>query len=311
MLLVPPLMWAGNAVVGRMVSDLISPMLLNFIRWVVAFFILLPMAYPLLKPGSALWSHWKRFTLIGLLGVGCYNALQYLALHTSTPLNVTLVAASNPIMMLGTGWLLFGQRVSRRQLLGAALSVAGVLVVLSRGQWAHLAAIKFVPGDLYVLLATLAWTWLVKWRAGAHRAAIWKSLVLPAGGATLCWLLLMTLWLPLLDYARSYAPLSRQIAKLVDQNACVEIYGIGSAQAAAFQYHGQLELRQATNQAVCPYLIVDADAQSSLSNRVNLPDWAFMATVRRPTDKNENILLFKRVSVDAKGNSSPGNTRTP
>ena len=164
LLLVPPLMWAGNAVVGRMVSSLISPMTLNFLRWLVAFFILLPLAYRLLKPSSALWPHYKRFVLLGLLGVGCYNALQYLALHTSTPLNVTLVAASNPIMMLGTGWLLFGQRVSRRQLLGAALSVAGVLVVLSRGQWAQLVAIKFVLGDLYVLLATLAWavySWLL------------------------------------------------------------------------------------------------------------------------------------------------------
>ncbi len=164
---------------------------------------------------------------------------------------------------------------------------------------------------MVALLATLAWTWLVKWRAGAHRAAIWKSLVLPAGGATLCWLLLMTLWLPLLDYARSYAPMSRQIAKLVDKNACVEIYGIGSAQVAAFQYHGQLELRQAAGRAMCPYLIVDADAQSSLSSRVNLPDWAFLATVRRPTDKNENILLFKRVNVGTKGNGGPGNPRKP
>ncbi len=164
MLLVPPLMWAGNSVVGHMVSHLISPMTLNFIRWLLAFFILLTMAYPLLKPSSALWPHWKRFTLLGLLGVGCYNALQYLALHTSTPLNVTLVAASSPIMMLGTGWLLFSQRISRHQLLGAALSVAGVLVVLSRGHWAQLTAIKFVPGDLYVLLATLAWavySWLL------------------------------------------------------------------------------------------------------------------------------------------------------
>ncbi len=158
---------------------------------------------------------------------------------------------------------------------------------------------------MVALAATLAWTWLVKWRAGAHRAAIWKSLVLPAGGATLCWLLLMTLWLPLLDYARSYAPLSRQIAKLVDRNACVEIYGIGSAQAAAFQYHGKLELRQATERAACPYLIVDADVQATLSSKVNLPDWAFLATVRRPTDKNENILLFKRVSV------GPSNSRKP
>ncbi len=144
--------------------------------------------------------------------------------------------------------------------------------------------------------ATLAWAWLVRWRTGAQRAAIWKSLVLPAGGATLCWLLLMTLWLPLLDYARSLAPLSRQVASLVDKKACVEIYGVESAQAAALQYHGQLELRQATPQASCPYLVVDVNAQSSLGSAVNLPDWAFQATVRKPTDKTENMLVFKRVS---------------
>ena len=147
--------------------------------------------------------------------------------------------------------------------------------------------------------ATLAWTWLVKWRAGAQRAAVWKSLVLPAGGTTLCWLLLMTLWLPLLDYARSYAPMSRQIATLVDKTDCVEIYGLRIAQAAALQYHGELELKPATNRAVCPYLIVNAETQQSLSRVVNLPDWAFLATVRRPTDKNENVLLFKRVSVES------------
>lgn len=145
--------------------------------------------------------------------------------------------------------------------------------------------------------ATLAWAWLVRWRTSAQRAALWKSLVLPAGGITLSWLLLMTLWLPLLDYARSYAPTSRQIASLVDKNACVEIYGMDSAQAAALQYHGQLELRQATAQAACPYLIVDVDAQPTLGNVVNLPDWAFLATVRRPTDRNENVLVFRRVSI--------------
>ena len=147
--------------------------------------------------------------------------------------------------------------------------------------------------------ATLAWAWLVRWRTGAHRAAIWKSLVLPAGGATLCWLLLMTLWMPLLDYARSLGPLSRQVASLVDKKSCVEIFGVGSAQAAALQYHGQLELRQATPQASCPYLVVDVTAQARLGSAVNLPDWAFLATVRKPTDKSENMLVYKRVSLGA------------
>ena len=149
---------------------------------------------------------------------------------------------------------------------------------------------------LVALVATLAWAWLVKWRAGRQRAAIWKSMVLPAGGTTLCWLLLMTLWLPLLDYARSYAPLSRQVASLVNRDACVEVHGLNNAQTAALQYHGQLELRRAGAKAACPYMVVDAEAQGSLSKTVDLPEWAFFATVRRPTDKNENVLLFKRIS---------------
>jgi drug/metabolite transporter (DMT)-like permease len=164
LLVVPPLLWAGNAVVGRLVTGLVPPMTLNFLRWALAFVILLPLAYRVLRPGSAMWPQWKRFALLGLLGVGCYNALQYLALKTSTPLNVTLVASSVPVWMLAVGGLCFGQRVSRQQIAGALLSITGVLVVLSRGQWALLAEVRLVPGDVYVLVATLAWafySWLL------------------------------------------------------------------------------------------------------------------------------------------------------
>jgi drug/metabolite transporter (DMT)-like permease len=101
---------------------------------------------------------------LGLLGVGCYNGLQYLALKTSTPINVTLVAASTPVFMLLIGRIGFGQRISGRQWVGAALSIAGVLLVLCRGQWAVLVQFHLVPGDVYVLLATLAWayySWLL------------------------------------------------------------------------------------------------------------------------------------------------------
>jgi len=164
LLVVPPLLWAGNAVVGRMVNGMVPPITLNFLRWALAFLLLLPVAGWVLRRGSGLWPHWKRFALLGLLGVGCYNALQYLALKTSTPLNVTLVAASAPVWMLGVGRLWFGQRISRRQLAGAVLSIAGVLLVLARGEPAALLQVRLVPGDFYVLLATAAWavySWLL------------------------------------------------------------------------------------------------------------------------------------------------------
>ncbi|BBL23396.1 DMT family transporter [Comamonas terrigena] len=162
MLTAAPLLWAGNAIVGRMVHDLISPFTLNFLRWVLAFALLLPWSWSVLRRGSALWPHWRRYALLGLVGIGCYNALLYLALQTSSPINVTLVGSSMPVWMLVIGRLCFGARISLRQMLGAALSVLGVAVVLSRGDLRQLLSLQLVPGDLFVLLATILWS-LYSW----------------------------------------------------------------------------------------------------------------------------------------------------
>jgi len=159
LLVVPPLMWAGNAVVGRLMQGVVPPVTLNLLRWVLAFAILLPLAGWVLRRGSGLWPHWRRFALLGLLGLGLYNALQYLALKTSTPINVTLVAASTPVWMLLMGRLFFGAGVSRRAALGAMLSLAGVAVVLSRGELAALGSVRLVRGDAWMLLASIVWAW--------------------------------------------------------------------------------------------------------------------------------------------------------
>ena len=164
LLVTAPLLWAGNAVVGRLVHDLVPPITLNFLRWALALALLLPLTHRVLRPDSPLWPHWRRYALLGLLGVGLYNALQYLALQTSTPINVTLVGSSMPVWMLAVGALFFGVAVTRRQLAGAALSMIGVLTVLSRGEWSQLLALRLVAGDLFMLLATLIWslyTWLL------------------------------------------------------------------------------------------------------------------------------------------------------
>jgi len=144
------------------------------------------------------------------------------------------------------------------------------------------------------LAGTVAWIWLVRWRVGRHRSAIWKSMVLPAGGATLCWLLLMTLWLPVLDYARSYAPMVQRILVLTDRPACVQVHGLGRGPIAALRFHGQLDTRPATRRADCPWLLVDAADAPTLSEAVDLSQWTYQARVRRPTDRTETILLYRR-----------------
>lgn len=159
LLTLPPILWAGNAIVGRMVAPLVSPMTLNLLRWLIAFLLLLPLAGRILRPDSALWPQWRRFAVLGLISIGGYNALLYLALNTSTPINVTLVGASMPVWMLLIGQLFFGQRISVRQFLGAVLSIAGVVLVLCRGQWDVLRQFHLVAGDAYILLASIGWAY--------------------------------------------------------------------------------------------------------------------------------------------------------
>lgn len=160
LLVIPPLMWAGNSVVGYVMSPLVSPMTLNLLRWEIAFLLLLPFAGTVLWGSTTtLWSQWRRFACLSLFSIGAYNALLYLALNTSTPINVTLVGASTPVWVLLIGRLFFGVRVSGRQLLGAALSIAGVAVVLSRGHLETLLSMRLVVGDLYVLLASMCWAY--------------------------------------------------------------------------------------------------------------------------------------------------------
>ncbi len=154
-------------------------------------------------------------------------------------------------------------------------------------------------------LATLAWAGLVRWRAGRHRSALWKSMVLPASGAILCWLLVMTLWLPLLDFGRSYAPLVNKVRSMMGETDCVHFFGLTKAQGAAFQFHGNLKLlpvltraeSTASNASQCAWLIVDTQALAAFTQEVDAGAWTQHATVRRPSDNNEDIVLFRALSI--------------
>ena len=206
-----PLLWAGNAVVGRLMNQTLPPSTFNFLRWALAFLILLPLSAWVLRRGSGLWTHWRRFALLGALGVGTYNMLQYLALQTSTPLNVTLVAASMPMWMMLVGRVLYGVPASRRQAGGAVLSLCGVVVVLSGGSLARLLAVQLVPGDAWMLLATLLWAWyswlLVRPPEGGYPSDIrgdWAAFLMAQVAMGLVWsgALSAVEWLYLGDTAR-------------------------------------------------------------------------------------------------------------
>jgi drug/metabolite transporter (DMT)-like permease len=166
LLLLPPLFWAGNAVVGRALVGHFPPLALSFWRWALAFAILLPFAARSISAHRVtIRTHWRALVVLSFLGVACYNSLQYLALQTSGAVNATLIGASGPVAGLLIGAAFYQARVSHRQWLGAALSAAGVLWVIARGDLANLLGFRFAIGDLVMLVATVLWsfyTWMLR-----------------------------------------------------------------------------------------------------------------------------------------------------
>ncbi|KRD26155.1 hypothetical protein ASE39_20695 [Acidovorax sp. Root267] len=188
----------------------------------------------------------------------------------------------------------------------SALAIWVIWIAMQTGVPAKPAAnvAKLAPGFvpqfsalalIVALAATVGWCSLVWWRASRNRAPIWKSLVLPASGAALGWLLLMTLWLPLLDYARSYRPQVRSVmATLGPSPGCVQTVGLNRAQVAALQYHGGLSLQRAGLQDECDWLVADIASWPPSERMVNVARWEARATIPRPTDKNDHLLVFHR-----------------
>lgn len=150
------------------------------------------------------------------------------------------------------------------------------------------------PSFALALLATLAWSWLVKWRIGHHRAALWKSMVLPASGAVLCWLLLMSLWLPLLNFARSYGSMVQKVQLVTGTASCLQYAGISQAQGAAFLFHAQVHLLPASQPSrECPWLVMDERNQSLLAERLKTLGWTPDTTATRLNDRYDRILIYR------------------
>ena len=185
------LMWAGNAIVGKILVQSSSPVLLNTIRWGVTALILLPFAWRVFGSTSPLWQSSKRFALLSLLGVGSYNVLLYLALKSSTPINVTLIGASMPIWAIVIGALFYKEQSTIKQIIGAVISLIGVTVVIVRGELERLIEIEFVAGDLLMVLATILWgaySWMLSHpKESTERTWPWSYFLLAQVGFGFCW----------------------------------------------------------------------------------------------------------------------------
>jgi hypothetical protein len=166
---------------------------------------------------------------------------------------------------------------------------------------------RLIPGYLSVfeigptaiaLVVTALWCKLVSWRLGRNPRFIWKSLVLPASGATLCWVLLMTLWMPMLNYARSYQPLAIQVSGLVGYSSCIYSLGLNRSQLGGLSFHGRLnfhayEKSSANNE--CTWLMTNPEFIAGSPSALDGSVWKKIKVIRRPADKREDIAIYQRI----------------
>jgi drug/metabolite transporter (DMT)-like permease len=152
------LLWSSNFVIGRALHAEVSPAAMNFLRWAIALCILVPFTLRDLREHRvALLQHWKLIALLGLTGIAAFQTLGYVALAHTSALNTVLLLALAPLAIFALSWLALGERVSRRQVLGLAISLVGALVLILRGDLAALLALHLNLGDVSMLLAVALW----------------------------------------------------------------------------------------------------------------------------------------------------------
>lgn len=150
--LLATIIWSGNFVVARALADLIPPWQCNFWRWLVALVVLLPFAWRhLARDWPGIKKHWRYLSLMAVLGVTLMNTLIYKAGQTTESLNMALLVPTAPIVILLLSRLIYNEPITPRRLAGVLVVLAGVVILVSRGQWQRLAGLELNSGDFWAL----------------------------------------------------------------------------------------------------------------------------------------------------------------
>ena len=148
------LFWTGNWVVGRMLADLVPPSALTFWRWAIAVALLMPFVGPRLWSARRLLAReWRPIVVLGLLGGGLHNVLQYWGLDYTLATNGAILNATTPVLIIVLGTLVFRDPFPRRAAAGAFIALLGTLALITRLDWAMLASVGPNRGDLLIFIS--------------------------------------------------------------------------------------------------------------------------------------------------------------
>ncbi|MBD8067853.1 DMT family transporter [Bacillus sp. PS06] len=159
LLVLANLFWAGNYVFGEYLVAEMTPIQMTFSRWLIALFLLFPLAHWIERPDwKSVWKKWKTLLVLAILGIISYNFLLYEALQYTSSLNASLVNSINPAVLVLFSVLFLKEKLRLKHGIGIVISLLGVLLVLTKGQLQLIFHNTYNHGDLLMLVAIVLWT---------------------------------------------------------------------------------------------------------------------------------------------------------
>lgn len=147
--------WSGNFIVARGLSESIPPVSLAFLRWSVATVAILPLSLKsIIAEWKTLKQHLPFLTVVSLLGVTIFNTLIYIAGHSTTAFNLSLISITAPIFIIILSRIFFREKITVKKGIGVIVVAAGVVLLLTQGNLGSLLNISFSIGDFWVLVST-------------------------------------------------------------------------------------------------------------------------------------------------------------
>lgn len=194
LLLLTALFWGGNAVAGKLVVGHVSPMLLTTLRWGIAAALLGAIGWPRLRRDWAVVRKHLPFLVgLGMLGFTMFNVALYSALNFTTAINVSIEQAGIPMVIFAANFLFFRIKIAFAQAVGFLLSLAGIWLTASYGDFATLLALDMNFGDALMLIAVLvysAYTVVLRFKPDIH----WQSLMIVLTAAAFATSIPFALW---------------------------------------------------------------------------------------------------------------------
>ncbi|MGE0418289.1 MAG: DMT family transporter [Acetobacteraceae bacterium] len=152
------LFWSGNFIVGRAIAGTVPPVALAYWRWTLGLGLVICLGTSQIRRDwPVLRRHWRVLLVLGALGIAVFNTLVYLGLQFTTAVNALLLQSAMPVMILAASFLLFRERPGGWQVLGVLVSIVGVAVIATHGDWHMLASLKLNAGDVWILAAVASY----------------------------------------------------------------------------------------------------------------------------------------------------------